>query len=248
MAPSLLTVWERLAELPVEVERIELERLERQVSSGFTRVTTLIHLHGRGEEGVGEDVTYVAELHDGAPAAGARRARAARRALRADRRRPTSSRCAPEHDVYRSYRRWGWESARARPRAAPGTASSLRGGARARAAAGDVRRCRAGSATRRRPTIARGWLELYPTLRFKLDPTPSWDDGLVAELAETGAVDDARPEGRLPRHGRRQPARPGALRARRRGLPGRVDRGSRPDPGDGRRARALPRPRDLGRA
>ena len=65
MAPSLLTAWERLAELPVEVERIELERLERQVSSGFTRVTTLIHLHGGGEEGVGEDVTYVAALHDG---------------------------------------------------------------------------------------------------------------------------------------------------------------------------------------
>src|SRR4051812_50129634 len=65
MAPSLLTAWERLAELPVEVERIELERLERQVSSGFKRVTTLIHLHGGGGEGVGEDVTYDAALHDG---------------------------------------------------------------------------------------------------------------------------------------------------------------------------------------
>src|SRR6476620_982851 len=65
MAPSLLTAWERLAALTVEVERIELERLERQVSSGFRRVTTVIHLHGGGEEGVGEDVTYVAALHDG---------------------------------------------------------------------------------------------------------------------------------------------------------------------------------------
>jgi L-alanine-DL-glutamate epimerase-like enolase superfamily enzyme len=32
-------------------------------------------------------------------------------------------------------------------------------------------------------------LDAYPTLRFKLDPTSSWDDGLIAELRETGAVD-----------------------------------------------------------
>jgi L-alanine-DL-glutamate epimerase-like enolase superfamily enzyme len=32
-------------------------------------------------------------------------------------------------------------------------------------------------------------LELYPTLRFKLDPTSEWDERLVAELAATGAVD-----------------------------------------------------------
>ena len=35
----------------------------------------------------------------------------------------------------------------------------------------------------------RPWLEMYPTLRFKLDPMSSWDDELVAELAATGAVD-----------------------------------------------------------
>jgi hypothetical protein len=35
----------------------------------------------------------------------------------------------------------------------------------------------------------RPWLEMYPTLRFKLDPVSSWDDELVAELAATGAVD-----------------------------------------------------------
>ncbi len=32
-------------------------------------------------------------------------------------------------------------------------------------------------------------LELYPDLRFKLDPTSDWDEQLVAELAATGAVD-----------------------------------------------------------
>ncbi|HVS28577.1 MAG TPA: hypothetical protein VHE14_03440, partial [Solirubrobacteraceae bacterium] len=32
-------------------------------------------------------------------------------------------------------------------------------------------------------------LDLYPELRFKLDPTSSWDDALIAALVETGAVD-----------------------------------------------------------
>ncbi len=32
-------------------------------------------------------------------------------------------------------------------------------------------------------------LDRYPGLQFKLDPTPDWDDALLAELAATGAVE-----------------------------------------------------------
>jgi hypothetical protein len=32
-------------------------------------------------------------------------------------------------------------------------------------------------------------LELYPAMRFKLDPTSSWDERLIAELVATNAVD-----------------------------------------------------------
>ncbi len=35
----------------------------------------------------------------------------------------------------------------------------------------------------------RSRLELYPGLRFKLDPTSSWDEALIAALRATGAVD-----------------------------------------------------------
>ena len=35
----------------------------------------------------------------------------------------------------------------------------------------------------------RAWLALYPDLRFKLDATPDWSEELIAELAQTGAVD-----------------------------------------------------------
>src|SRR4029453_14580890 len=66
MAESL---WKRFAQLPLGVESYELERLEQPVTRGFSRVTTVVRLHG-GEEGVGEDVTWYAEAADPGPRAG----------------------------------------------------------------------------------------------------------------------------------------------------------------------------------
>ena len=57
--------------LPLRIEDYALERLQRDVSSAFTRVSTQIHLRGGGEEGIGEDVTYDAVDHDALQAAGA---------------------------------------------------------------------------------------------------------------------------------------------------------------------------------
>ena len=65
------TFDDKLAGLPLEVERYELEGLQRDVSSGFTRKSTVVHLHGAGEEGLGEDVVYDAEDHDALQQAGA---------------------------------------------------------------------------------------------------------------------------------------------------------------------------------
>src|SRR5436309_8971361 len=56
-------VYEQIADLPLEVESYELEGLERDVSSDFTRLSTVIHMRGGGEEGLGEDVTYDALDH-----------------------------------------------------------------------------------------------------------------------------------------------------------------------------------------
>src|SRR5919199_3313605 len=67
MAESL---WKRFAPLTLDVDGYELERLEKPVTRGFTRVTTLVHLRGGGDEGVGEDVTWYAEHHDREQAAG----------------------------------------------------------------------------------------------------------------------------------------------------------------------------------
>src|SRR3954452_12522715 len=56
-----MSTYAHVAELPLKIEGYALEGLARQVSSGFERRTTIIRLHGAGEEGLGEDVTYGAD-------------------------------------------------------------------------------------------------------------------------------------------------------------------------------------------
>src|SRR4051794_22208006 len=53
-----MSTYSLLADLPIEIDSYSLEALEADVSSDFTRLTTVIHLRGGGEEGVGEDVVY----------------------------------------------------------------------------------------------------------------------------------------------------------------------------------------------
>ena len=59
-----------LSELPLEVERYELEPHELYVRPDFTRKTTVVRLIGGGEEGLGEDVTYDGPLQDAQQARG----------------------------------------------------------------------------------------------------------------------------------------------------------------------------------
>src|SRR2546425_1412745 len=66
-----MATYDRLAELPIEMEAYELEGLEREVSREFTRLTTVIRIRGRDQEGLGEDVTYDALDHIALQDAGA---------------------------------------------------------------------------------------------------------------------------------------------------------------------------------
>ncbi|HWO17016.1 MAG TPA: hypothetical protein VNM89_09935, partial [Solirubrobacterales bacterium] len=54
--------FDRLAALSLEIEGYELQGLEHQIP-GFERLTTVIHMWGAGEDGLGEDVTYDALDH-----------------------------------------------------------------------------------------------------------------------------------------------------------------------------------------
>ena len=172
------------------MERYELERLERPVSSGFTRVTTVIHLFGGGEEGIGEDVTYDGADHDrfqadgrGYPLAGAWTLDSFSRHLGELDLFPEP----PSRDVYRNYRRWGAESA------ALDLALRQAGVGAAEALGREPRPVRFVVSMRLDPEPSaepvRRRVELYPWVRFKLDSSPGWDDAFVAELAALGVVD-----------------------------------------------------------
>ena len=56
-------LFDRLAGLRVTIEGHRMELLQQAVSSGFTRVTTVVTLFGGGFEGVGEDITYDEDAH-----------------------------------------------------------------------------------------------------------------------------------------------------------------------------------------
>ena len=181
-----LALYDSVIDLPLEIDSYELERLEYVVSPEFTRVTTLVHLRGGGEEGVGEDVTYTSTDHPppaDLPLAGSHVLDSFSELL---------DRLAlfveePEMKASHDYRRWAFESAAldlALGQAGRSLAEAVGREPRPVTFVSSKRLADPQSADQLRP-----WLEMYPTLRFKLDPMSSWDDELVAELAATGAVD-----------------------------------------------------------
>src|SRR3954467_7623599 len=50
--------YSRVAELSFRIARCELLPMARDISSGFTKVSTVVRLFGDGHEGQGEDVTW----------------------------------------------------------------------------------------------------------------------------------------------------------------------------------------------
>ena len=185
-----MSTWETIAGLEVEIEDYALEGLQATVSSEFERKSTVIHLRGRGAEGLGEDVTYDAVDHDILQAAGPALPLAGTYTL--------ASFCEhladlslfpepPQREVSARYRTWAYESA------ALDLALRQAGTTLHAALAREPRPVRFVVSLRlgEPPTLEplRQRLDLYPTLRFKLDPTSSWDERLIAELVATGAVD-----------------------------------------------------------
>jgi len=50
-----VSTYDRVADLPLEIDSYALEPLEVQASEDFTRLSTVIRLQGGGHDGVGED-------------------------------------------------------------------------------------------------------------------------------------------------------------------------------------------------
>ena len=226
---SRASLWDRVADLPLTIEDYALERLERDVSSAFTRVSTLIPLHGGGTEGIGEDVTYDADDQDALQAAGpdaaARRRLDAGALLRPPRDASTSGPQPPQREASRLYRHLGLRVGGAGPRAAPGGRAAARG-PRARAAArAFVVSLRLGEpAERRAAAPAPG----SATRRCASSSTPRRLGRRARRRARRHRRGRLASTSRASTRARSSTARrPRPLRAGPRALPGRLDRGSR---------------------
>jgi hypothetical protein len=166
-----MSVADGLLELPLVVDGYGLEGLAIDVSTGFRRLTTVVHLQGAGEEGVGEDVTYVADIQERFQADGPVLPLAGEHTI------DSYSRALPDMD---DYRRWAFESA------ALDLALRQAGRSLADAAGREVAPLTFVVSTRQG---IEKWRDLYPGLRFKIDAEDDWTDETVAELAGTGVID-----------------------------------------------------------
>jgi hypothetical protein len=185
-----VSTWDKLAGLELHVEGYGLTGLQASVSSDFERKSTIIALRGAGHEGVGEDVTYDAVDQEILQRAGAVQPLAGHFTLASFCERVAELELFPEppqREVSGRYRTWAYESA-ALDLALRQAGSTLYGAlAREPSPVRYVVSLRLGEPPSLEPLLSR--LELYPGLRFKLDPTSSWDEQLIAGLVVTGAVD-----------------------------------------------------------
>ncbi|HEY1356128.1 MAG TPA: hypothetical protein VGF09_07405, partial [Solirubrobacterales bacterium] len=188
-----MATFDALADLPLEVDGYELEGLEFKTGE-FERLTTVIHLEGAGEEGLGEDVIYEPLEHIALQEAGPYLDLTGHATL--------GEFCEfmggvdafpqePGREVSRRYRRYAFEAAALDLALRQGRIGISAALGRDPQPVNFVCSMRLSPGEGRPSTIEtlRRKLDPYPTLRFKLDPTNDWDDDLIAELVATGAVD-----------------------------------------------------------
>jgi hypothetical protein len=185
-----MSSYNAIRDLPLTVEGYALEPHESPVSPEFVRYTTVIALAGGGHEGRGEDVTYDEVDHRALRDAGPALPLAGRWTIGSFSDRLAELELFPEPPIRepsRDYRRWAYESAAldlALRQAGTSLAAAL---GREPRPVNYVVSMRLGEPATIDPLMRR--LEMYPSLRFKLDPTNSWTPELVQQLVETGAVD-----------------------------------------------------------
>jgi L-alanine-DL-glutamate epimerase-like enolase superfamily enzyme len=190
-----VSTWDKLAPLPLEIEGYELEGRELAFSDEFTRYTTLITMRGGGEEGVGEDVVYDGLDHASLQAAGPVLPLAGSYTLGSFAGHLATLDLFPDppvRDVSRNYRRWAFESAALDLALRQGGRSLPEHLGRELRPLNYVVSMRLGAFDDDTPETSERMmrvLDRYPGTRFKLDPTNTWSDALIEELARSGAVD-----------------------------------------------------------
>jgi hypothetical protein len=167
-----MSLYDSVKHLPLSIEGYHLEPLEREVARGFTLKRTVVVLHGKGEEGRGEEVDYDPRAQE---------------QFQAD---EGKLPFAGEHTLdsfsllqagQTEYRRWGFESA------ALDLALRQAGLSLGDAVGREPQPLRFVVSTRT-ANVPR-WTALYPDLHFKLDPDRDWTDAVIATLRHVETID-----------------------------------------------------------
>jgi hypothetical protein len=167
-----MSTYDSVRTLPLHIDGYYLEPLEREVARGFTLRRTVVVLHGQGEEGRGEEVDYDPTVQAAFQADEGKLPFAGLHSLES---------FSLLQAGQEAYRRWAFESA------ALDLALRQAGVSLGEAIGRTPQPLRFVVSTR----IANvpGWRELYPELRFKLDPDRDWTDEIIEEVS--GVVDTA---------------------------------------------------------
>ena len=174
--PSL---WRSLADLRVRIDDYSVQRRELEVSSSFTRVTTTVLLHGDGQTGEGEDVTYTPADHEDFPVDEMLAGTWSLHDYSVRLSELELFGTEPQMGASRDYRRWAFESA------ALDLALRQAGRSFADVVGREFQPVRFVASTR---AEIESYRELYPELEFKLDVGEDWDRALMERLAATDRV------------------------------------------------------------
>ncbi|MEZ5962558.1 MAG: hypothetical protein R3F56_01815 [Planctomycetota bacterium] len=231
-----MPLYDRLASLPLHIAGLATSTLQLTTRGGWTRWTTVVHLRGPdGEEGLGEDATYLEAEQDDLlsrahelPVAGT--FTVAEFSSWLDRLRLFAA--PPTIAAAHCYRRWAFESA------ALDLALRQAGRSLAQALGRDMHPVRyvvsLGLEQGRGVGALLDLRRSHPHLHFKLDLAEWWTRDLIADLERIGGIDIVDFKGRY-RGAFRGPIPDGELyRAVARGLP----RAWLEDPADDKRMRA----------
>ena len=193
-----MTSYEQIAELPARRSSPTSSRASSHDGAGLRPADHRHPPQGRRRGGIGEDVVYDAldhvALQDAGPVldlAGEHTIDSFSKLLEGLDLFPTP----PEREVSGNYRRWAFESAAldlALRQAGTSLHETLGREPQPVNFVVSMRLAPLPGGRGAEPSTiepVRERLEVYPDLRFKLDPTNDWTDELIAELVETGAVD-----------------------------------------------------------
>ncbi len=205
-----MSTFAKLAELPIEIESCHLQGLARSVPLG-ERLSTVVRLLGRGEEGVGEDVIVYPPDQQAFQQAGAPDLTGSWTLAELGDRMDSLDLFAvqPLFEAYRDWRRWAFHSA--------ALDLALRQAGRALHEVLEVQpqpMTFVLSTSLGEPPhtdALHALLARYPDARLKLDVSPSWDDRLLAELAALDAVDTVDFKGYTPIWAPRFPLTPHSI-------------------------------------